>query len=91
MRYGVLPSYLPMFERAAIETLREFLGDLWNDELERAWSTALRAVVTLMQQGISQAPAPVRSSQDRRLGPAARAAFTLRAGLPWYRRAAQAF
>jgi hemoglobin-like flavoprotein len=54
VRFGVLPSYLAMFERPALVALREFTKDAWNDELERAWQVGLRTVIGLMQQGIGQ-------------------------------------
>jgi hemoglobin-like flavoprotein len=90
VRFGVLPSYLPMFERPALVALREFSKDAWNDELERAWQMGLRTVIRLMQQGIGQShlqgesAAAVQARPVRRVGG--------RAGSRgWHRRALEVF
>lgn len=90
IRYGVLPSYLPMFERAAMATLKEFLSTHWNGELERAWATALRTVVVLMQQGLSQAHLHGDHTESHRRGPAARD-HKAAARTPWHTRLALGF
>ena len=37
-----------------LETMAELAGDVWNDELQTAWTEALTAVKTLMLTGAEQ-------------------------------------
>lgn len=89
VRYGVLPGYLPMFEPAAILTLKEFLAPTWNQPLEQAWCTALRTVIAIMQEGIGQTHLLEVDAKGNIGGVATRAALLNREPPRWYQRLAE--
>lgn len=89
-RYGILPSYLPIFEPITILTLKEFLGANWNGELEQAWRMALRVVIQIMRQGVGQLHLQ-GDVEDRSRRVAARGTRTRQARAPWRQQFAQAY
>ncbi len=46
--YGVLPEHYPIVTNTLLETMQEFAGELWTDEVQAAWSEALNTVSTTM-------------------------------------------
>jgi hemoglobin-like flavoprotein len=47
-QYGAKPEHYDVVGRCLIETLKEGLGDKWNDETEEAWLFAFTVVKTVM-------------------------------------------
>ena len=52
--YGVSREDYHAVQVTLLKTLREFLGENWSDELNRAWSQALQEVSRIMLQGADQ-------------------------------------
>lgn len=48
-RYGVRSEYYPVVLQSMLETIREQLGDFYNDNLGKAWEQALNMVISEMK------------------------------------------
>jgi len=47
-RIGAKPEHYPVVREVLLEVMAEFAGDLWNDELQGAWSGALSQISQIM-------------------------------------------
>ncbi len=45
---GATPEQYPVVEETLLEVMAEFAGDLWNSQLQEAWSGALRQISQIM-------------------------------------------
>lgn len=52
--YGAQAAHYDVVAQVLIETMAELAGDVWNDELQTAWTDALTAVKGLMLAGAEQ-------------------------------------
>lgn len=55
--YRVQPTDYPKVGSVLLATLRDFAGDVWDKEVERAWVEAFEMVQSVMQAGARQAEA----------------------------------
>ena len=49
--YGAQPEHYPVVGAVLLESLAEIAGPAWNDDCERAWSTAIGIVAAAMIEG----------------------------------------
>jgi nitric oxide dioxygenase len=55
--YGAVEGHYDVVGQVLLETMAELAGDLWNDELQSAWTTAYGAIKGLMLEAAQEAPA----------------------------------
>jgi nitric oxide dioxygenase len=53
VEYGAAEEYYPAVGATLLKTLAEIAGDVWNDELEQAWSDAFDEISKIMLAGAS--------------------------------------
>ena len=58
-KYGVNPEDYRAVRVSLMKTLKEFLDEIWSDQLDRAWSQALGEVSKIMLKG-SEHTTPVK-------------------------------
>jgi hemoglobin-like flavoprotein len=51
--YGVKPRYFQYLGQAFREVLKDILGDLWTDEIDRAWEAVFREITAEMTKSMS--------------------------------------
>jgi hemoglobin-like flavoprotein len=51
VQVGTIEEYYPMVGDALLQTFKEYLGDKWTSEREKAWIYAYSVICTLMLQG----------------------------------------
>lgn len=49
--YRVEPTDYPKVGAVLLATLKEYSGDVWDDQVEQAWADAFDVIQTVMQQG----------------------------------------
>lgn len=55
--YGVRPEHYPIVGGILLQTLEQFLGDAWTDEVEGAWTEAYGVIQSVMLEGAAGARA----------------------------------
>ena len=74
-KYGALKEHYPVVAEVLLSVMEELAGDLWTNEVAKAWSGALNAVADIMLSGYvaenSTAAAPAEQTKAQARKPAA--------------------
>lgn len=54
VKYGAVAAHYDVVAGVLLETMAELAGDVWNDDLQSAWTAALGAVKEIMLSGAEQ-------------------------------------
>ncbi len=54
VKYGVVAEHYPLVSSTLIDTMREFSGELWTEEVELAWTNALTTIANVMSKASSE-------------------------------------
>ena len=65
--YGAIEQHYPMVGSALLNTLKQYLGDAWDQPTEEAWTITYGAVVEMMLNGVTSDPENIPIEEEPEL------------------------